>query len=186
MEKRRKMKMERNWVKVRKLNGEIQKRIRRDKENYLRNKCRALEEHNEKGITRELHQQIREITGKPKITKSSLKGREGTDYIEKDKIIRRLEEYTEDLYKKDPNTSIDFQEKAYMQEPLLMKVRKALPEITGNKATGVDELPIELIKAAGEVAITALTTLSTDLEKQFVAPRVEKTSIFTSTKKRRP
>jgi hypothetical protein len=28
------------------------------------------------------------------------------------------------------------------------KVRKALREITGNKATGVDELPIELIKAA--------------------------------------
>ena len=60
-----------------------------------------------------------------------------------------MKEYTEDLYKKDPNTSIDIQEKAYTQEPLLMKVRKALPEITGNKATGVDELPIELMKAAG-------------------------------------
>jgi len=61
------MKIEENWVTVRKLNGEIQKRIRRDMENYPRNKCRALEEHNEKGITRELHQQITEITGKPKI-----------------------------------------------------------------------------------------------------------------------
>ena len=34
-----------------------------------------------------------------------LKIRAGTDYIEKDKIIRRWKEYTEDLYKKDPNTS---------------------------------------------------------------------------------
>jgi len=52
---------------------------------------------------------------------------------------------------------MDFQEKAYTQEPLVMKseVRKALGGITGNKATGVDELPIELIKAA----ITALTPL---------------------------
>jgi len=48
VENRRKMKMEGNWVEVRKLNGEIQKRIRRDKENYLRNKCRALEEHMKK------------------------------------------------------------------------------------------------------------------------------------------
>jgi hypothetical protein len=36
------------------------------------------------------------------------------------------------------------------------KVRKALQEITGNKATGVDELPLELIKAAGQAALTAL------------------------------
>jgi hypothetical protein len=155
MENRRKMKMEGNWVEVRKLNGEIQKRIRRDKENYLKKKCRVLEEHNEKGRTRELHQQIREITGKPKI--NTLRSKAGIDYIEKDKIIRRGKEYTEDLYKKDQNTSMDFQEKAYTQEPLVMKseVRKALGGITGNKATGVDELPIELIRAA----ITALTPL---------------------------
>jgi hypothetical protein len=46
---------------------------------------------------------------------------------------------------------IEFQEKTYTQKPLVMKseVRKALQEITGNKATGIDELPIELIKSAG-------------------------------------
>jgi hypothetical protein len=46
----------------------------------------------------------------------------------------------------------------HIQEPLVMKseVRKALQEITGNKATGVDQFPIELIKAAGKTAITAL------------------------------
>jgi hypothetical protein len=47
-----------------------------------------------------------------------LKSRAGIDYIEKDKIIRRWNEYTENLYKKNSNTSIDFQEKAYTQEPL--------------------------------------------------------------------
>ena len=59
-----------------------------------------------------------------------------------------MEGIPEELYKKDPSISIEFPEKAYAQEPLVMKseVRKALQEITGNKATGVDELPIELIK----------------------------------------
>jgi len=132
--------------------SQIQNRIRRDKKNYLREKCRVPEEHNKKGRMKELHQQIREIPGKPKINTGSLKSRAGIDYIEKDKIIRRWKEYTEDLYKKDPNTSIDFQEKTYRQKPLVMKceVRKVLQEITGNKTTGIDELPIELIKAAGE------------------------------------
>jgi len=44
-------------------------------------------------------------------TISSLKSRAGTDYIGKDKIIRRWKENTEHLYKKDPNTSLDFQKK---------------------------------------------------------------------------
>jgi len=44
-----------------------------------------------------------------------------------------------------------FQDQAYTQEPMVMK---ALRKITGNKATGADDLPIELIKAAGEAAIT--------------------------------
>ena len=39
------------------------------------------------------------------------------------------------------------------------EVRKTLREIAEYKATGVDKLPIELIKGAGEAAITALTAL---------------------------
>ena len=113
MNNRRKRKMEGNWVEVRKLNGDIQKRIRKDKENYLKEKCRVLEEYDKKGRTRELHQQIREITGKPKINTGTLKSRARIDYAEKDRIIRKWKEYTEDLYKQDPNTSIDCQEKAY-------------------------------------------------------------------------
>ena len=51
-----------------------------------------LEEHNKKGRTRDLHQQIREITGKPKINAGTIQNRAGIDYIEKDKIIRRQRE----------------------------------------------------------------------------------------------
>jgi hypothetical protein len=59
VENRQNRKMEGNSVKARQLNGEIQKIIRKDRENYLREKCRELEEHNKKGRTRELHQEIR-------------------------------------------------------------------------------------------------------------------------------
>jgi hypothetical protein len=52
VETRRQVKMEGNWVEVRKINGEIQKRTRKYKEIYLKEKCRVLEEHNKKGRTR--------------------------------------------------------------------------------------------------------------------------------------
>jgi hypothetical protein len=65
------------------------------------------------------------------------------------------------------------------------EVRKALREITGNKATGADELPIELIKAAGDAAITGLTALCQHMGEHFVAPRVVQIHIVTSAEKRR-
>jgi hypothetical protein len=180
VENRQNMKMGGNSEGARKLNGEIQKRIRKDKENYLRGKCRELEQHSEKGRTNELHQQIREICGKPKINTGTLKSRTEKDYIEKDKIIRRWKEYTEDLYKKDQNTSVHFQDQTYTQKPMVMKceLRKALREITGNKATGADELPVELIKAAGEAVITVLTALCLQIWENTLWPQEWSRSIF--------
>ena len=127
-----------------------------------------------------IYQQIREITGKPKTNTGTIISKTGVEYIEKDNIIRRWKEYTEELYKRDPNVSIEFQEKTYTQEPLVMEseVRKALQEIVGNKATGVDELPIELIKAAGETAITVLTALCQQIWTSNSWPQEWKRSIF--------
>jgi hypothetical protein len=77
VENRRNMKMEGSSEGAKKLNGEIQKRIRKDKENYLREKCREMEEHSTKRRTKELHQHIREICGKPKISTGTPKSRTG-------------------------------------------------------------------------------------------------------------
>jgi hypothetical protein len=50
-------------------------------------------------------------------------------------------------------------------------VLKALREIAGNKAMGVDELPIELIKTVGEAATTALTALCQQIWESNVWPQ---------------
>jgi len=65
------------WVEVRKLNGQTQRRIRTDMEIYLKKKCQVLEEHNKKGRKRDLHQQIREINGKPKINAGTIQIQQG-------------------------------------------------------------------------------------------------------------
>jgi hypothetical protein len=58
------------------------------------------------------------------------------------------------------------------------EVRKALQGIAGRKAMGVDNLPIELIKAAGELAITALTALCQQIWSSNAWPKEWKRSIF--------
>jgi len=57
-------------------------------------------------------------------------------------------------------------------------MRKTLREITGNKATGADELPIELIKAAGEAVITGLTALCQQIWESTLWPQEWSRSIF--------
>jgi hypothetical protein len=66
--------------------------------------------------------------GKPKINTGTIQSRAGIDYIEKDKIIKRWKEYTEELHKKDTKTYTEVREKAYTQETSVMKseVRKAV------------------------------------------------------------
>ena len=53
----------------------------------------------------------------------------------------------------------------------MSEVRKAVLEITGNKATGVDELPIELIKAA-------ITALCQQIWKSNLWPQDWRRSLF--------
>jgi len=58
------------------------------------------------------------------------------------------------------------------------KVQKALWEVTGNKATGVDELPIELTKAAGKTAITALTAICQQIWRSNLWPQEWRRTLF--------
>jgi hypothetical protein len=106
--------------------------------------------------------------------------RTGVEHIEKGNIIKRWKEYAKELYKRDTNATIPLQEITYHQEPLVMEseVRKSLQGIAGRKAMGVDNLLIELIKAAGEPAITALTVLCQQIWSNNSWPKEWKRSIF--------
>jgi len=58
------------------------------------------------------------------------------------------------------------------------EVRKALRGVTANKASGIDELPVEIIKAAGEAAITALTSICQQIWKSNLWPKEWRRSLF--------
>jgi len=75
----------------------------------------------------------------------------------------------------------------YTQEPLVMrsKVRKALWEVTGNKATGVEELPIKQTKAAGEAVVTALTAICQQTWRSNLWPQEWRRPLFLPLPKKR-
>ena len=81
IEERRLKKLEGSLVQVRRLNAEIQKQTRQEK--YYSKKCKIIEKNKKLGKTRELFQEIREITCKPKINTGVLKSKMDKDEIEK-------------------------------------------------------------------------------------------------------
>ena len=80
------------------LNAEFHRRAR-DKKAFLRDQCKEKEENNRMGKTRDLFKKIRDTKGTFHAKMGSIKDRNGMDLAED--IKKRLQEYTEELYKKE-------------------------------------------------------------------------------------
>ena len=84
------------------LNVEFQRIARRDKKAFLSNQCKEIEEKNRMGKTRDLFKKIRDIKGTFHAKMGTIKDRNGMD-LTKAEDIKKWQEYTEELYKKDLN-----------------------------------------------------------------------------------
>ena len=82
------------------LNEEFQRIARRDKKDFLRDQCKEIEGNNRMGKTRDLFKKIRDDKGIFHAKMGTIKDRNGMD-LKETKDIKRWQEYTEELYKKD-------------------------------------------------------------------------------------
>ena len=77
-----------------------------------------------------------------------IKDRNGMDLTEAEDIKKRWQEYTEKLYKKDPNKPDCYDGVVSHPEPDILesKVKWALGSTAVNKANGCDGVPVEYSK----------------------------------------
>ena len=99
-EKRRDVKGKGEKERYKHLNAEFQRIARRDKEAFLSDQCKEIEENNRMGKTRDLFKKIRGTKGIFHAKMGSIKDRNGMDLTEAEDIKRRWQEYTEEMYKK--------------------------------------------------------------------------------------
>ena len=98
--KRREVKAKGEKEKYAHLNAEFQRIARRDKKAFLSDQCKETEKNNRMGKTRDLFKKIRDTRGTFHAKMGSIKDRNGMDLIEAEDI-KKWQEYTEELYKKD-------------------------------------------------------------------------------------
>ena len=109
------------------------------------------------------------------------------DLTEAEDIKKRWQEYTEKLYKNDLHDPDNHNCVITHQEPDILEceVKWALGSITMNKASGGDEIPVELIKILKDDAVKVLhSILPANLENSAVATRLEKVSLHSNPKER--
>ena len=99
--KRREAKSKGEKERYKHLNAEFQRIARRDKQAFLSNQCKEIEENNRKGKTSNLFKKIRDTKGTFHAKMGSIKDRNGMDLTEAEDIKKRWQGYIEELYKKD-------------------------------------------------------------------------------------
>ena len=82
------------------LNAEFLRIARRDEKAFLKDQCKEMEENNRMGKARDLFKKIRDTKGTLHANMGTIKNRNGMDLTEAEDI-KRWQEYTEELYKKD-------------------------------------------------------------------------------------
>ena len=91
----------------------------------------------------------------------TVKDRNGMDVTEAEDIMKRWQEYTEELYKKDLNDPDNHNGVVTHLEPdnLESKIKCALGSITMNKASGGDGIPVELFQVLKDDAVKVLHSI---------------------------
>ena len=117
------------------------------------------------------------------------KNRNGTDITETEDIKKRWQEYTEKLYKKDLHNLDDHEgviSPTHVEPDILeCEVRCCLGSITMNKASGGDEIPVELFQILKGDAVKVLHSICQQIWKtpQWLSIGLERSVFIPNPKK---
>ena len=177
--KRREVKSKGEKEKYTHLNAEFQRIVTRDKKPFLSDQCKEIEENNRMGKTRDLFKKSRDTTGTFHAKMGTIKDRYGMDLTEED-IMKRWQEYTEELYKKDLHNPDNHDGVITHLEPdiLACKIKWALGSITTNKASGGNGIPAELFQILKDDAMKVLHSICQQMWKTQQWPQDWKRSVF--------
>ena len=161
------------------LNAEFQKIARRDKKAFLSDHCKEIEENNRMGKARDLFKKIRDTKGIFHTKMGTIKDRNGMDLIEAEYAKNWWQEYTE-LYRKDLHDPDNHDGLITHLEPDILecKVKWTLGNISTNKASGVEGIPVELFQTLKDDAVKVLHSICQQIWKTQQWPQDWKRSVF--------
>ena len=119
------------------------------------------------GKTRDLFKKIKDTMGTFHVKMGTIKDRNSMDLTEAEDIMKRWQEYTQELYKKDLNDPYNHNGVITHVQPDILEceIKWALGSITMNKATRGDGIPVEPFQILKDDAIKALHSICQQIWK---------------------
>ena len=145
------------------MNAEFQRIARREKA-FLSDQCKEIEENNRMGKTRDLFKKIRD-------TKETFHAKMGTvkdrNVMGLTEDIKKQQEYTEELYKKDLHDPNNHDGEITHLEPDILEcgIKWALGSIATNKASGGDGISVELFQILKDNVVKVLHSICQQIWK---------------------
>ena len=138
------------------------------------------------GKTRDLLQEIRDTKGTFHAKMGSIKDRNDMDLTEAEDIKKKWQEFTEELHKKELHDQANHHGVITHLEPDILEceVKWALGSITTNKASGGDEIPVELFQILKDDAVKVLQSICVQIWKNQQLPQNWKRSDFVESQRK--
>ena len=158
------------------LNAEFQRIARSYKKAFsLSDQYREIEENNRMGKTKDLSKKIRDIKGIFHVKTGTIKDRNGIDLTEVEDIKKRWQECTE-LYKKYTHNPDNHDGVITHLQPDILEcdIKWALGNITTNKASGGDGIPVELFQSLKDDTVKMLHSICQQIGKLSSSHRTGK------------
>ena len=181
MEERRKSKMRHNeegQKKYMELKHRIQKLCREAKDKYFNEKCQEIEIL-DKIHSQLLYKKIKELQPRGNRVQQRVRDKDGTSLLDKGKILKRWEEYVEELYEDNDRGEADMGDLVNeVYNISTEEIKEVINEMPKEKACGADNIPAELLQCMGEEGIEIITKLINMIYKSGHIPEDFKKSIF--------
>ena len=176
MEERRQAKS--NVEKYNALNREIKTKCNEAKESWINDQCQEIEKHQNKD-SKYMHSKIKEVSGRKGCSNTGcIRSKEGNILMDKGDILDRWSEYIEELFKDNRGEKPVI--KKDMNGPPILKeeVQAAIKKMKQRKATGPDNIPVEVIVTLEELGIEITTKLLNSIYDSGEIPKDMIKSVF--------
>ena len=178
MDRRKKVK---NTPEYRVLDKQVQKKCRETKERWMSSKCDEIERKDKHNATKQMHSDIKELTGDGRGNSSSgcIKDKNGDPLFEKEQILNRWAEYVGDFFA-DDRPPLPTPSNNDGPPILCSEVRNALKKSQNGKAPGEDGIIIEMLKMPEDFGVQKMTELFNDMYSTGHIPDKLLKSVYTT------
>lgn len=157
MKKRREVKLK-NLKLYRTIDKNIRKKCRMAKESWLNDKCKEIEEYQNKHDSFNVHRKVKEVVGNTrKNTVGNISDEQGNIVFAIEDKLKIWQSYIQNTFRDDQRPELSNIEILEGPEITFAEVKRAIDLAKNRKAVGPDEVPIEILKLLDNNNIALLT-----------------------------